>query len=811
MAQTKVITALRKVPGTDTPALIRNAPFGVYVNDGLYTTLATGAGLDGNNPFTTNDNAQVTITAPNGTYDLRAANGDGTFVLYPNQVWADIAALSAAAVVASDNVTLLAAQVEADAAAAHANRLVTDANVVLTNAGAVATEANRAAIEGLLNYTPTRDPVRLATVAALPANTYNNGAGTITITATGTLTVDAVLTALGNDIVVGNETDQIHNGIFRISTAGAVGVQAVLTRRSTEDTGAELVGACVQVLEGSANTNARYRVDQSAITLGTTPITFAMLPGAVAVESAARIAGDATTLAAAGVEDNKRGYPAIALPGWLYLIRDAAKRRLLGIRTDGTLLAKFGIRIGAAANGLSFTQTLDGIWEIAFGSSQGVVPVPGGEFRQSTTMPGWIDLARDSAKRFLYGVRKNGMFYAAKLEAPAFAAAVDAAFGLFYPSVVDGNYQVFKANKATGSIAQVTSAGNNVGLQLSSDGTKVLYVSDRNGVGTGAVSRYYQGSDSVEWPALSEPGIACFGDSLTGIYAPLLAAALPAKAVYNEGIGGQVSKNIAQRTTGVATTVGVAGNQIPASGAVGITVPVSKDFVLYAYNNPAATDLPVSMRAAITGSGGQIVPGLLKYDIDTESASFTRDTAGSVVAVAAAAPLTVLSGVVAAATAEAAPSIALLAALKWIFWSGRNDVSAGANVSQVLADIASAVAAHKPLDGQVLVGGVTASMADVPASQGGTTGLNDAQSVARLTAIANINAGLSSAYGSRYVDVLAALDALGVGYCTTYTISGNNYRVLNLTFASDGIHPTTNPTQAALMGVFLTAVNAKGW
>ncbi len=85
---------------------------------------------------------------------------------------------------------------------------------------------------GFVPYSPDANA---ATTANLTA-TYDNGpdddgiGATLTLTATGTLTIDTVLTALGNTILVKNQTSSFQNGIYTVTTAGAVGVHAILTR-----------------------------------------------------------------------------------------------------------------------------------------------------------------------------------------------------------------------------------------------------------------------------------------------------------------------------------------------------------------------------------------------------------------------------------------------------------------------------------------------------------------------------------------------------------------------------------------------------
>lgn len=121
--------------------------------------------------------------------------------------------------------------------------------------------------------------VRLATAAALPTNTYS--AGVITITATGVLTVDGSTVALNDRILVKDEASQLKNGIFLCTTAGAVGIAAVLTRSSDMDVAAEFPGAWVFVLAGSTNADNSFAcTNATPPTVGTTAITWTQISGA---------------------------------------------------------------------------------------------------------------------------------------------------------------------------------------------------------------------------------------------------------------------------------------------------------------------------------------------------------------------------------------------------------------------------------------------------------------------------------------------------------------------------------------------------
>lgn len=124
----------------------------------------------------------------------------------------------------------------------------------------------------------------LATTAALPTNTYNNGSSgvgaTLTASANGALSVDSVIVTSGQRILVKNETTGANNGVYTVTQVGTIGTPYILTRATDYDTsgvGTNEVdqGDMILVLAGTQNANTSW-VQQTAlpITIGTTAITF---------------------------------------------------------------------------------------------------------------------------------------------------------------------------------------------------------------------------------------------------------------------------------------------------------------------------------------------------------------------------------------------------------------------------------------------------------------------------------------------------------------------------------------------------------
>jgi hypothetical protein len=128
------------------------------------------------------------------------------------------------------------------------------------------------------------EPVAVATTTALVGTYANNTPGTtpstFTITATGTLTIDGYTTALGDrilikDQLVSSTPTNIANGVYVVTTAGATGVSAVLTRDNDADTIAKLSGSMLSVDRGTSNGGTNWlNTNLSTDTLGTTGINF---------------------------------------------------------------------------------------------------------------------------------------------------------------------------------------------------------------------------------------------------------------------------------------------------------------------------------------------------------------------------------------------------------------------------------------------------------------------------------------------------------------------------------------------------------
>ena len=148
--------------------------------------------------------------------------------------------------------------------------------------------ATKSYVDSIASGLDPKASVVVATYAALPAYTYNNGSSgvgaTLTGSATGVLTVDGVAVVLNDRVLVKDETggNAPYNGIYLCTTAGAVGVAYVLTRSTDFDQAAEIPSGFTFVESGTNQSDTGWVCTTSATSLvvGTTAIAFVQFSGA---------------------------------------------------------------------------------------------------------------------------------------------------------------------------------------------------------------------------------------------------------------------------------------------------------------------------------------------------------------------------------------------------------------------------------------------------------------------------------------------------------------------------------------------------
>lgn len=180
-----------------------------------------------------------------------------------------------------------------------------DANKPVSTAQAAADAAVLASAQAYADSVAqglsVKQSCRLATAAALPANSYSNGSSgvgaTITALSVGALTVDGQTVALNDRLLVKDEGSALENGIYKCTTAGAVGVLFVLTRVTDLDQSAEFPGAFTFIEAGTVNADAGFVCSNTSNpTVGTDSISFTQFSGAGSITAGTGLTKSGNTL-----------------------------------------------------------------------------------------------------------------------------------------------------------------------------------------------------------------------------------------------------------------------------------------------------------------------------------------------------------------------------------------------------------------------------------------------------------------------------------------------------------------------------------
>jgi len=151
--------------------------------------------------------------------------------------------------------------------------------------------ATKSYVDNVVNGLDVKESVKVATTANL-ASTYNNGAGTLTASSNGALSIDGVTVSTNDRVLVKNQTDTKQNGIYVVTATGDGSNPFVLTRSGDADAASEITGGTFTFVEqGTANSeNGFVFTHDGTPTLGTTAITVTQFSGAGQIT-----AGDALT------------------------------------------------------------------------------------------------------------------------------------------------------------------------------------------------------------------------------------------------------------------------------------------------------------------------------------------------------------------------------------------------------------------------------------------------------------------------------------------------------------------------------------
>ena len=163
---------------------------------------------------------------------------------------------------------------------------------------------NKSYVDAVANGLDVKASVRVATTTNL-AGSYNNGAGTITASSNGAISVDGVTLSVDDRVLVKDQTTQTQNGFYKVTTVGSGSAAFVLTRTPDADAASELTGgAFTFVEEGTANADNGYVLTTNGTpTLGTTNITFEQFSGAGQISAGAGLTKTGNTIDAVGTSN----------------------------------------------------------------------------------------------------------------------------------------------------------------------------------------------------------------------------------------------------------------------------------------------------------------------------------------------------------------------------------------------------------------------------------------------------------------------------------------------------------------------------
>lgn len=145
---------------------------------------------------------------------------------------------------------------------------------------------NKKYVDDLAQGLDVKASVHVATAAALPACTYNNGSSgvgaTLVADVNGELVVDGYTLNNNEYVLVKNQTTTFQNGIYTVTASGNVNSPFILTRRTDVDTGTELTsGSFCFVEQGTSNASTGWVLStQGAISIGTTGLVFTQFSSA---------------------------------------------------------------------------------------------------------------------------------------------------------------------------------------------------------------------------------------------------------------------------------------------------------------------------------------------------------------------------------------------------------------------------------------------------------------------------------------------------------------------------------------------------
>lgn len=155
-------------------------------------------------------------------------------------------------------------------------------------------------VDAFVSGLAVKDSAKCATTTVLPNSpVFSSSANTLTAGSNGKLTIDGHDVLLNERVLVKDQSNKAHNGLYTLTTVGVDGSAAyVLTRATDANTGAELKGGSFVFVElGTANSDSGFVATHDGTpTLNASDITFTQFSGAGLIVAGAGIDKTGNTL-----------------------------------------------------------------------------------------------------------------------------------------------------------------------------------------------------------------------------------------------------------------------------------------------------------------------------------------------------------------------------------------------------------------------------------------------------------------------------------------------------------------------------------
>jgi hypothetical protein len=222
--------------------------------------------------------------------------------------------------------------------------------------------ANKLYVDSVAQGLSIRDSCQCATTVNL-SSTYANGSSgvgaTLTMTSTGVLTIDGVTPTVGQRILVWQQSADLQNGIYTLTTAGSVSVAAVLTRATDYDTSSNIfAGTLTFIVSGTVYAATQFvMTTQGTITVGTTGIDWTQFSGPASYlgGTGVTITGNVISIGQAVATSDSPTFAGLTLSSPL-----SAANGGTGATSLASTLSVVGGAIGVAISGVTAASYGDG-------------------------------------------------------------------------------------------------------------------------------------------------------------------------------------------------------------------------------------------------------------------------------------------------------------------------------------------------------------------------------------------------------------------------------------------------------------------